>query len=109
MPLRRCYTGHGPTIEDHAALIDERIVFHTDRLERIQRLVEDGCETAFDIARRLWSEETAAASPVLVVWEVLGHLDLLVNRGKVKTEIDGGGVHRFRPKSLRPPRGVSAL
>jgi len=46
---------------------------------------------------------------VLVVWEVLGHLDLLVNRGKVKMEIDGGGVHRFRPKSLRPPRGVSAL
>ena len=93
MPLRRCYTGHGPTIEDHRTLIDEHVAFHSDRLDRIQRLVGDGCATAFDIARRLWSEEIAAASPVLVVWEVLGHLDLLVNRGVVKEEVDDRGRH----------------
>ena len=97
MPLRRCYTGHGPTVEDHRSLIDDRVAFHTDRLGRIERLVADGRTTAFKIARGLWSEETAAASPVLVIWEVLGHLDLLINRGAVREDVDDLGHHTFRP------------
>jgi hypothetical protein len=104
MPLRRCYTGHGPIIENHQALIADRIAFHRDRLDRIGGLVADGAGTAFDVARRLWSEDVASASPVLVVWEVLGHLDLLINRGIVREEIDEQGVHRFRP---RDPAGNS--
>jgi hypothetical protein len=64
----------------------------------IEQLVTDGCTTAFDVARRLWSEEIAAADPVLVVWEVLGHLDLLVNRGIVREDVDDLGHHRFRPR-----------
>ena len=95
MPVRRWFTGHGPDVENHAALIDERIAFHTDRLRRIRDLVADGSETAFDIARRLWSEPVAADSPVLVVWEVLGHLDLLVNRGLVRERVGDDGVHHF--------------
>jgi hypothetical protein len=35
---------------------------------------------------------------VLVVWEVLGHLDILVNRGAVTEHVDDGGTHHFRPK-----------
>ena len=35
MPLRRCYTGHGPIIEHHRELIDERLAFHSDRLDRV--------------------------------------------------------------------------
>jgi glyoxylase-like metal-dependent hydrolase (beta-lactamase superfamily II) len=95
MPLRRCYAGHGPVIDDHAALIDDRIGFHADRLERIAGHVEDGCDTAFEVARRLWSDDVAEANPVLVVWEVLGHLDLLVNRGVVTERVDDQGRHRF--------------
>ena len=104
MPLRRLYTGHGPVIDDHQALIEERMGFHTDRRERIRGLVGDGHASAFEIARRLWSEETVAASPVLVVWEVLGHLDLLINRGMVREEIDDGGRHLFRPKEAAAVR-----
>lgn len=108
MPLRRCYPGHGPTIDDHGALIEDRIAFHAVRLDRIHRLVGDGCSSAFDISRQLWSEEVAASSPVLVVWEVLGHLDMLVNRGLVLEEVDDRGVHRFRarqPAPLATPSG----
>jgi len=46
--------------------------------------VRDGASTALEIARPLWSAETAETQPVLVIWEVLGHLDLLVNRGTVR-------------------------
>ena len=98
MQLRRCYTGHGPTIEDHRALIDERIAFHSDRLDRIAELVTAGCRTAFDIAGQLWSEQVANTQPVLVIWEVLGHLDVLVNRGTIREQVDGEGRHFFRSR-----------
>ena len=98
MSLRHCYTGHGPTITDHRALIAERIEFHADRIDRVRRLVEDGNRSAYDVARRLWSDETAAAQPVLVTWEVLGHLDLLVNRGTVHEQIGSDGSRRFFPR-----------
>jgi glyoxylase-like metal-dependent hydrolase (beta-lactamase superfamily II) len=99
MPLRTVYAGHGPTIADHRALIDERIAFHADRLDRIAQLVGDGCRTAFDVARRLWSEETARDNPVLVTWEVVGHLDVLVNRGTVREDVDAHGRRTFRMRA----------
>jgi glyoxylase-like metal-dependent hydrolase (beta-lactamase superfamily II) len=77
MPLRRCYAGHGPVIDDARALIDERLAFHSDRLDRIARIVDDGASTAFEIAQRLWSKEVAETQTVLAIWEVVGHLDLL--------------------------------
>ena len=107
MRLSTCYPGHGPTIPDHRALIEARIAFHTDRLERIERLVTEGCTTAFEIGRHLWSNEIAETQPVLVVWEVLGHLDILVNRRTVSERIDDAGCHRFEPKEARVAAGSS--
>jgi glyoxylase-like metal-dependent hydrolase (beta-lactamase superfamily II) len=96
MPIARCFTGHGPIIEDHRVLIDERIEFHSDRLAKIYELVAEGHATAYDISCRLWSEDVAATSPVLVVWEVLGHLDLLINRGLVREQAGDAGDFSFR-------------
>jgi len=98
MDLTRCYTGHGPTIEDHRALIDERIAFHANRMERIGALVQAGYATAFEVAKHLWDEETARTQPILTVWEVVGHLDILVNRGTVLEHTDGDGRHTFRAR-----------
>ena len=98
MPLRRCFPGHGPIIADHRALIAECLAFHSDRLERVRELVGEGHQSAFEVARHLWSEETAIQQPVLVTWEVLGHLDLLVNRGTVHEQIDPNGHRRFYPR-----------
>jgi glyoxylase-like metal-dependent hydrolase (beta-lactamase superfamily II) len=98
MQLRTCYSGHGPTISDHRDLIGQRLVFHSNRLDLIARHVDAGCSTVFDIARRLWSDEVAETQPVLVVWEVLGHVDILVNRGTVREQVDDDGTHHFRPR-----------
>ena len=98
MQLARCYPGHGPIIDDHRALIEERLAFHSERLDRIAGLVAEGCATAFSIARRLWSDDVAESQPVLVVWEVLGHLDILVNRGTIREDVDERGHRHFRPK-----------
>lgn len=91
MPLRNGYAGHGPLIDDHARLIEERIAFHRDRLERIRHLIAAGCATAWEVACELWTPQIAADNPVLVVWEVLGHFDLLVNRGAIRETIDDDG------------------
>ena len=43
------------------------------------------------IAGHLWSARTVAEQPLLVVWEVLGHLDLLLDEGTVSEEsLDDG-------------------
>ena len=98
MELTMCYPGHGPTIKDHGALIADRLAFHADRLARIEQLVAGGAGTAFEIARKLWSDDVAETQPVLVTWEVLGHLDILVNRGTVREDVDDLGHHHFRSK-----------
>jgi glyoxylase-like metal-dependent hydrolase (beta-lactamase superfamily II) len=98
MNLRTCYPGHGPTIDDHRKLIQERMAFHTQRLELIAGHVRAGCNTAFEVARVLWSDEVAETQSVLAIWEVLGHLDILVNRGTVREDVDDRGRHHFRPK-----------
>jgi glyoxylase-like metal-dependent hydrolase (beta-lactamase superfamily II) len=98
MQLRTCYPGHGPPIGDHRQLIDERMAFHSARLDVITRAIEDGCETAYEISGRLWPEDVVQTQSVLAVWEVLGHLDILVNRGTVSEVVDESGRHHFRTK-----------
>jgi glyoxylase-like metal-dependent hydrolase (beta-lactamase superfamily II) len=98
MEIASCFPGHGPVIEDHKKLIAERLAFHSERLDQIAGHVRDGCGTAFEVARKLWSDEVAETQPVLVIWEVLGHLDILVNRGTVREHVDDRGHHHFRAK-----------
>ena len=99
MQLTTCYPGHGPTIDDHRALIAERLAFHADRLDRIAELVADGRTT-----RRSRSPASSGRtrsrrrSPSSSTWEVVGHLDILVNRGTVREYVDDLGHHHFRSK-----------
>jgi glyoxylase-like metal-dependent hydrolase (beta-lactamase superfamily II) len=96
MPLGTCYTGHGPTVEDHRSLIEQRLAFHEERLALIAAHVADGCDTAFAVARKLWGDDVAETQAVLAIWEVLGHLDVLVARAVVREDVAPGGLHRFR-------------
>jgi glyoxylase-like metal-dependent hydrolase (beta-lactamase superfamily II) len=98
MQLRTCYPGHGPTIDDHRTLIQERMAFHAHRLDLIADHVRDGSSTAYEVARLLWSDEVAETQTILAIWEVLGHLDILVNRGTVREDVDDLGRHHFRPR-----------
>jgi predicted ArsR family transcriptional regulator len=104
MPLRRLLTGHGPIITGHQRLVAARIDEHRRRCERILAILERGPSSAYDIAGELWVPRTVAEQPLLVVWEVLGHLELLLAAGAV-TEDAGGGRSRFAPTGrCRPGR-----
>lgn len=78
MPLERFLAGHGPVVRSARDVARREFAQHGRRCERIIRVLERGPATAFGIARHLWSETIVHEQPLLVVWEVLGHLDLML-------------------------------
>jgi hypothetical protein len=93
MPLRRLLTGHGAPVTDHRQLIRDRLREHDQRGERILAILGDGPRSAYEIARRLWRPRTVVQQPLLVVWEVIGNLELLLADGDVVERLgDTGSV-----------------
>ena len=86
MPLQLLLTGHGDPVHDHAGLVRRRFSEHRRRCRRILDVLEQGPTQAYGIAGHLWSARTVAEQPLLVVWEVLGHLDLLLDDGRVSEQ-----------------------
>jgi glyoxylase-like metal-dependent hydrolase (beta-lactamase superfamily II) len=81
--------GHGVPVEDHAALIDERLRLHERRAQKIHDLVSERPRTAYEIAQALWGT-VAVTQAYLTLSEVLGHADLLLNRGVVVEKVEDG-------------------
>jgi glyoxylase-like metal-dependent hydrolase (beta-lactamase superfamily II) len=90
LPVTRVLPGHGDSFGDHAALIDERLAMHERRARRIGDLIAERPRTAHEIAQAIWGN-VAVTQAYLTLSEVLGHVDLLVERGEV-AEVDRGGV-----------------
>ena len=94
MDLDVIWAGHGEPVRDHVALIESRFRMHERRAAKIRRLVEAEPRTAHQIATSMWGN-VAVTQAYLTLSEVLGHLDLLQERGEVVEE-DDDGVSRFR-------------
>jgi glyoxylase-like metal-dependent hydrolase (beta-lactamase superfamily II) len=93
MDLKIVYSGHGEPVTDHRALIDERIAGHERRVVKIAGiLAQDGPKSAFEIAQQMWGN-VAVTQAYLTLSEVLGHIDLLLERGEV-VQVEDGGVVR---------------
>jgi glyoxylase-like metal-dependent hydrolase (beta-lactamase superfamily II) len=88
-------TGHGDPVTAPRALIEERFGLVERRAERILGILAAGGErTVHEIATALWAG-TALTQAYLTLSEVLGHLDLLAERGAVAELPADGGVVRF--------------
>jgi glyoxylase-like metal-dependent hydrolase (beta-lactamase superfamily II) len=97
MELSQVLPGHGEAFADHVALIDERFAMHERRARKIHGLLQEQPMTAHEIAQALWGN-VAVTQAYLTLSEVLGHLDLLAERGQV-AEHETGGVIRFEAVS----------
>ena len=86
-------SGHGDPVEDHRALIDERLAGHERRVRKIAGLLEERPKTGYEIAQDMWGN-VAVTQAYLTLSEVLGHVDLLLDRGEV-VEQEDDGVVRF--------------
>jgi glyoxylase-like metal-dependent hydrolase (beta-lactamase superfamily II) len=81
--------GHGEPITDHRALIDQRFLLHARRADKIHRLLSERPRSAYEIAQALWGN-VAVTQAYLTLSEVLGHVDVLANEGRVQEgERDG--------------------
>jgi glyoxylase-like metal-dependent hydrolase (beta-lactamase superfamily II) len=85
--------GHGDAFGEHRALIDERLRMHDRRARKLHGLVEERPRTAYELAQALWGN-VAVTQAYLTLSEVLGHMDLLVDDGRV-VEVEDDGVVRF--------------
>jgi glyoxylase-like metal-dependent hydrolase (beta-lactamase superfamily II) len=93
MPAEIVLSGHGEPIVDHVALIDERIAKHDRRKEKIYKLIDEQPRNAYEIAQAIWGN-VAVTQAFLTLSEVIGHTDLLVNKGQVH-EVDDGEVIQY--------------
>jgi glyoxylase-like metal-dependent hydrolase (beta-lactamase superfamily II) len=98
--------GHGEPITDHRALIDQRFVLHRRRAYKIHRLLVERPRSAYEIAQALWGN-IAVTQAYLTLSEVLGHLDLLANEGRVQ-ESEREGVVVFEPRGPKQPARPAA-
>lgn len=95
LELQLVLPGHGDVIVDHRALVDRRLVEHEERAEELERLLRgDRALSGCDLVRAMWG----APDPqqlYLPLSEVLGHMDLLLDRGSVAETVDDEGVVRY--------------
>ncbi len=93
MDLELVLPGHGDPITDHAALI-ERAQAHARAPRRAHpRADRRRPRTAYELASEMW-HNVAVTQAYLTISEVLGHLDLLLDAGRVR-EREQDGVARF--------------
>jgi glyoxylase-like metal-dependent hydrolase (beta-lactamase superfamily II) len=85
--------GHGESFGEHRALIDERLRMHDRRARKLHDLVAEDPRTAYELAQALWGN-VAVTQAYLTLSEVLGHMDLLVDDGRV-VEVEDDGIVRF--------------
>ena len=85
--------GHGEPVTDHVSLVIDRFRLHERRAAKILGLLGEGPMTAHQIAQALWGN-VAVTQAYLTLSEVLGHLDLLEERGEVAEQVEDG-VARF--------------
>lgn len=104
LPAEIVLPGHGEPITDHAALIDERFALHERRAEKLYKLIAEQPRTAYDLAQALWGN-VAVTQAFLTLSEVLGHVDLLLNAGRVR-EVEEEGVAKFEPTGEGEPVSV---
>ena len=100
MRLRRLYTGHGATVTGHADLVCMRLREHEARSRRIATVLSRGPKTAYGIAGELWPARLVREQPLLVIWEVLGHVDLMLAAGELGECTADDGRIWFGPTAM---------
>ena len=85
--------GHGDAFGGHRELIDQRFALHERRAEKLYGMVSERPRSAYELAQAMWGN-VAVTQAYLTLSEVLGHMDILLNEGRVR-EVEENGVVRF--------------
>ncbi|HTU14161.1 MAG TPA: MBL fold metallo-hydrolase [Solirubrobacterales bacterium] len=89
MPIDLMLSGHGDPITDHAGLIDKRMASQARRIEKIHGILAERPRTAHAVAEQIWGN-VAVTQAFLTLSEVIGHLDILMDAGRVAEREENG-------------------
>jgi glyoxylase-like metal-dependent hydrolase (beta-lactamase superfamily II) len=92
MDVELVLPGHGDAFGDHRELIDQRFALHARRAEKLHALVDERPRTAYELAQAMWGN-VAVTQAYLTLSEVVGHMDILLNEGRVREVEENGVVH----------------
>lgn len=84
LPLKVVYAGHGEDVMDAHSLIRNRIAKQVERAEQLYSLLQEGSD-AFTLSAQLFPHLYLKELP-LTMSEVIGHIDLLVEMGRLSIE-----------------------
>lgn len=82
MDLELLCTGHGPPVEDPAALLDRYLAHRADRERRLLAALDDGLRSIDDLLDRAWSDAPASLR-LAAMATLLAHLDKLAEEGRL--------------------------
>ena len=93
MDIAVALPGHGPAITEVRALIAQRLRFHRKRADAIAAILAQKPSTVYEIVQAHFPPMRGMGA-FLAVSEVIGHLDVLEEEGRVRSErVDGLRVY----------------
>ena len=93
MDISLMLSGHGEPITDHRSLIDSYLKAQDRRRAKVYGIIQEEPRTAHAIASAIWGD-VAVTQAYLTMSEVVGHVDVLQEEGKVR-EIERDGLVVF--------------
>jgi glyoxylase-like metal-dependent hydrolase (beta-lactamase superfamily II) len=93
MEVEVMFSGHGDPVTGHRELIDSRLAAQDRRREKIFGIIEAGPISAYGIAEAIWGD-VAVTQAYLTLSEVIGHVDVLLEEGRV-SEVTQGDLITF--------------
>jgi glyoxylase-like metal-dependent hydrolase (beta-lactamase superfamily II) len=96
LDVRVALPAHGEPVYDVRALVDGRIAFHRSRLDHIERQLECCAQTPYEICNILFPN-LKSFDTFLGLSEVIGHLDILEDEGRVRLDT-AHGLWRYIPE-----------
>lgn len=94
MEIALVLPGHGEAVADVRSLINSRFRFYEQRLARLQGELRGGPRTIWQLAEALF-RRLDTVDTFLAASEVLGHLDVLEDKGLATWQAGGDGVWRY--------------
>ncbi len=100
LPLSVVWPAHGHRIDNPLVRIDEILQHHVERLDIMAAVLEQGPQTAYDVARAVFRPNLSAHEWRFAVGESLAHLVHLEALGRAR-ELPGGPPYRFAARTSR--------
>ena len=96
------YPGHGEVMHNPAVYLDRFEAHHERRARQVRsHLATHGASTAFEVTRALFARLPAERLGQAMT-EVIGHFDLLLERGEATTRVADDGAMRLRLAATHP-------